>query len=127
MVGRAKPTPLAAFGANMEDADRLVMLAEAFTNARTRRMRQEMREKIGSALGYARRDRDSLDCALQGRCRGFESLCAHCPLSGLQRLPRSEGISRVRSLEEPLLSLSNPGDLAAMGASSWSVASPAGT
>lgn len=47
----------------MEDADRLVSLAEAFTNVRTRRMRRELRDSIGAALDYSRRDRELLDCA----------------------------------------------------------------
>lgn len=52
-----------AFLANMGDADQLVLLAEAFTNARARRMRQELRAKIGGALKIPQKERDLLDCA----------------------------------------------------------------
>ena len=62
MAGKPQPTPLEAFEANIGDAERLVLLAEAFTNQRSRKMRTEKRRKVGEALGVPKRDRDHLDC-----------------------------------------------------------------
>lgn len=47
---------------SLADAERLVLLAEAFTNARAHRMRKELRERIGAALKVPHRSWDSLDC-----------------------------------------------------------------
>lgn len=55
-------SPLDVFEDNMADADRLVALAEALLNTRARRMRRELREAVGDALGVLRRDREALDC-----------------------------------------------------------------
>ena len=63
MSGVPKPSPMEAFQANMGDAERLVLLAAAFSNARTRRMRKELREKVGTALKIAKKGRDLLDFA----------------------------------------------------------------
>ncbi|MBA3422856.1 MAG: hypothetical protein H0U12_13375 [Thermoleophilaceae bacterium] len=46
----------------MADARRLLELAGALGNQRQRRMRQELRERVGEALGVQKRHRDSLDC-----------------------------------------------------------------
>lgn len=84
-----KPLPLAAFELNMEDARRLVLLAEALTNRRIRRMRQELRKKIGVALRIRASDQDRLDCVrsddafvilLPGSRLTREALSDHRPL-----------------------------------------------
>lgn len=46
----------------MDDARQLVDLTEALTNRRKRRMRSELRENIGEALGVPKKHRDALDC-----------------------------------------------------------------
>jgi hypothetical protein len=51
-VGRPKQTPLQTFEDNMADARRL--LEGALGNQRQRRMRRELREKVGEALGVQR-------------------------------------------------------------------------
>lgn len=66
ITGRRKPTPLEAFEANMEDAELLVALAEAFTNIRARRMRRELRHRLGDALKLPKRQWDQLDCVESG-------------------------------------------------------------
>jgi hypothetical protein len=66
MAGRAKPTPVEAFELNIADAQWLLDTARALTNQRVRRLRTEMREKIGDALGIRQRDRASLDCIESG-------------------------------------------------------------
>ena len=62
MTGRAKPSPLQAFEDNMADAHHLVRLAEGLTNERSRRMRRELRDRVGSALRVVERDQGELDC-----------------------------------------------------------------
>jgi hypothetical protein len=62
MAGHSKPGPYEAFEANMADAHRLVLLAECLTNSRARRMRRELRERIGHALRIRDADCDALDC-----------------------------------------------------------------
>lgn len=63
MATRAtKPEPLEAFKLNMEDAYRLVLIAEALTNQRQRRMRLELRKKIGDVLRIRASEQDRLDC-----------------------------------------------------------------
>lgn len=59
---RAKPTPMEAFEDNLADARCLVQRVEGFTNRRSRRMRKELRQRVGSALRVPARDRDDLDC-----------------------------------------------------------------
>ena len=59
---KAKPTALQAFEINMADARHLVGIAEALTNTRARRMRRELRDRIGEALRVPARQRESLDC-----------------------------------------------------------------
>lgn len=61
MAGVRKPDPYEAFLDNMNDAQRLVAYAKAFTNKRKRRVRQELRNKLAAALGVSSRDRDRID------------------------------------------------------------------
>jgi hypothetical protein len=58
----AKATPLEAFQDNMRDAHLLVTLAEGLTNSRARRMRRELRERVGAAWKVPSKLRDQLDC-----------------------------------------------------------------
>jgi hypothetical protein len=62
MAGKPKLTPLAAFEDNMADARGLVLLAEAATNLRVRRMRRELRERVGEAIRAPKKRWDELDC-----------------------------------------------------------------
>ena len=62
MVGVAKPTPIEAFELNVADARWLIRTAEVLQNRRTRRMRDELRSKIGGALRIPVRDQGRLDC-----------------------------------------------------------------
>ena len=62
MSGSRKLTPIEAFELNMADAHQLVKLVEGFTNQRTRRMRAELRERVGDALKIPDRRRAELDC-----------------------------------------------------------------
>jgi hypothetical protein len=50
------------FEANMEDAGRLLGFARALANNRKRRMRRELRDSVGAALGLPKRDWKHLDC-----------------------------------------------------------------
>ena len=50
------------FEDNMADAHLLVDLAEGLTNARSRRVRSEVRERIATAFRIPVRQRDALDC-----------------------------------------------------------------
>ena len=58
----AKLSPYKSFKENLEDAHNLVDYAKAFTNRRIRRMRQELRYRIGDALKMSAGKRDILDC-----------------------------------------------------------------
>jgi hypothetical protein len=62
MTGRAKPTARDAFDDNLSDSAVLITVADALRNQRTRRMRRELRERLGEALGVPRRRWDELDC-----------------------------------------------------------------
>ena|SRR5216683_345557 len=62
MAGSRKLSPIEIFELTIEDADHLVALVEGFTNRRVRRMRAELRERIGEALRVRVRDRSDLDC-----------------------------------------------------------------
>jgi hypothetical protein len=53
---------LQAFEINMADARHLVGIADALTNTRARRMRRELRDRVGEALRVPSRQRDALDC-----------------------------------------------------------------
>ncbi len=62
-MGRPKKlAPMEAFELNMADAQALLAFATALDNKRTRRMRKELRERIGDALRIPKRDLDTLDC-----------------------------------------------------------------
>lgn len=62
MAGKAKPTARQAFDDNMADASTLVTIAAALKNKRVRRMRKELRERLGSALGLPKKHWEPLDC-----------------------------------------------------------------
>lgn len=66
MARQTKPDPLQAFALNMDDARQLTRLAEALTNQRTRRLRAEMRDKLGQALRIPVSKRPELDCIRSG-------------------------------------------------------------
>ena len=55
-----KPTPVEAFEDNMKDAERLVLYARAFKSDRTRRLRAELRDRIGEALRIPQKERNNL-------------------------------------------------------------------
>lgn len=57
----ARPTPKDAFNDNMDDAHRLVQLANILKNTRTKRIRSERRTKIGGALGIPRKRHNDID------------------------------------------------------------------
>ena len=62
MTGKAKPSARDAFNDNLEDAEGLVSVVRVLENRRVRRMRRELRERLGSALGVPKKDWDHLDC-----------------------------------------------------------------
>jgi hypothetical protein len=62
VAGKAKPTARQAFDDNLADAEALVRIVSALQNRRVRRMRREMRERLGSALGISKKHWDDLDC-----------------------------------------------------------------
>lgn len=66
MAGKPKPTPLEAFEHNMDDARSLVLFAEAVTNLRVRRMRKELRERVGEAIKAPKTRWGELDCVESG-------------------------------------------------------------
>lgn len=66
MTGRKKLSPVEAFELNMSDAHQLVKLVEGFTNQRARRMRAELRARMGEALRVPDRRRRELDCLQSG-------------------------------------------------------------
>lgn len=57
-----KPLPIEVFEDNIADAQRLIGFTRALLNTRRRRMRRELREIYGEAMGLRRRDWDLLDC-----------------------------------------------------------------
>ncbi len=61
MSSRAKLAPVDAFCANMTDAHHLVRMAEALTNQRARGARRELRERIGAALKFPKKDWGEID------------------------------------------------------------------
>ena len=52
----------AAFDLNIQDAKMLVELASLLSNQRTRRMRRELRERLGDALSIPQKRRGDLEC-----------------------------------------------------------------
>ncbi|MDF9717345.1 hypothetical protein [Nocardioides sp. ChNu-99] len=89
MAGVKKATAREAFDDNMRDAHYLVLLAESLTNLRKRRMRRELRERIGEALKLPARDHSELDC--------IESAEAFIVLTPRSRLSR-DGLQDQRPL-----------------------------
>ncbi|NLU75521.1 hypothetical protein HCC61_23125 [Streptomyces sp. HNM0575] len=57
-----KMTAREAFDLNIEDAEILVELAKLLVNQRQRRMRRELRERLGEALSLARKHWTELEC-----------------------------------------------------------------
>lgn len=80
MTGVRKPTPLEAFENNMADAHQLVRLVRGFTNHRLRRMRTELRERVGEALRIPKGRLDQLDCL-----ESEDVFAVFLPGSGLRR------------------------------------------
>lgn len=62
MAGVGHKTPWEAFELNMDDAHLLVDLAEALDTFRVRRMRRELRERVGAAIGLPKTRWDDIDC-----------------------------------------------------------------
>jgi hypothetical protein len=62
MAGKAKQTARQAFDDNLADAEALVSVVRILQNRRVRRMRRELRERLGSALGVPRKHWEELDC-----------------------------------------------------------------
>jgi len=62
MSGKRKPSAREAFDDNIADAEYLVSLARALLNRRSRRMRRELRERLGEALDLPKRSWAELDC-----------------------------------------------------------------
>jgi hypothetical protein len=62
MAGKSKPAARQAFDDNLADAEALVAVVRAFQNRRVRRMRRELRERLGEALGVSKKHWDDLDC-----------------------------------------------------------------
>lgn len=53
---------MAAFQENLNDAEKLVLYAKVFENKRQRKLRLELRERLGEALNRPKKSRDGLDC-----------------------------------------------------------------
>lgn len=67
-MGRSKKRqPLDSFRDSLDDADALIIFARAFQNQRSRRMRKELRNRVGDALKVPARDRESMDCIENGQ------------------------------------------------------------
>jgi RiboL-PSP-HEPN len=66
MSGVKQPKPIDVFEANIADAARLIGLTRALLNTRKRRMRRELREAVGAALGVRKADWNDLDCVESG-------------------------------------------------------------
>ena len=62
MAGKPKLTARQAFDDNLADAEALVAVVHALRNRRVRRMRRELRERLGSALDVPKKHWDDLDC-----------------------------------------------------------------
>lgn len=67
-MGRVeKRQPLDSFRDSLDDADALITFAKAFQNQRSRRMRKELRNRVGEALKVPARDRELMDCIENGQ------------------------------------------------------------
>ena len=62
MTGKRKLSPREAFESNIADAESLVRFAVAFRNERARRMRAELRTRVGEALKIPAKEQADLDC-----------------------------------------------------------------
>lgn len=62
MTGVAKPTPIEAFDLNIADARWLIQTAQVLQNQRVRRMRKELRTKVGALMKVPIKDHEQLDC-----------------------------------------------------------------
>jgi len=54
--------PMETFEANIADAETLFSYSRALGNQRTRRMRKELRQRVGEALRVSKKERSELDC-----------------------------------------------------------------
>jgi hypothetical protein len=86
MTGMKKPSAFQAFEDNIADAKSLVALATALTNSRKRKMRTELRKKVGAALGVGNSALNQLDCA-----QSNDLFVVFMPGSSLSRDHMSEG------------------------------------
>lgn len=66
-MASTKPSAWQAFELNIADAHLLVDLAKTLENRRTRRMRRELRDKVGAALGLAKKKWVDLECIQNDR------------------------------------------------------------
>lgn len=62
MGRKSKVQPINAFHDSLSDAHTLMLIATAFPNRRVRRMRSELRERVGWALRIKSRQQAVLDC-----------------------------------------------------------------
>ena len=62
MAAPAKMSARDAFNLNIQDAQMLVELAGLLSNQRTRRMRRELRDRLGDALSIPQKRRGDLEC-----------------------------------------------------------------
>jgi hypothetical protein len=62
MAGKRKLSPREAFDANMKRAELLVKLAKALENRRRRRVRAELRERVGTALRIQKKKWPEIEC-----------------------------------------------------------------
>lgn len=62
MAGKRKLTPREAFDTNMLDAELMVRVARALHNRRNRRIRAELRERVGTALRIQKKKWPDIEC-----------------------------------------------------------------
>jgi len=62
MAASPKMSARDAFNLNIQDAQMLVELASLLSNQRTRRMRRELRDRLGDALSVPQKRRGDLEC-----------------------------------------------------------------
>jgi hypothetical protein len=62
MSARTKMTAREAFNLNIQDAEMLVELVKMLSNQRVRRMRHELRQRLGDALSVPQKQRNDLEC-----------------------------------------------------------------
>ena len=62
MTRPKKLKPMETFKSNIADAETLLSYSRALGNQRTRRMRKELRERIGEALRFSKKEQTELDC-----------------------------------------------------------------